>query len=187
MFSEIYVTDFHTLVQAIQAGAKKILLGAGNLEQAVTVSKGFIAEASKYAHEHQASVTLIIKAKAQGYVYSDIEAKMMEADIFEAQALGVDAVAIGALTDAGRLDLDLMEQLSASAGGMQVVANFAVDEIQADAQTEACTWLADHDFDKVMTTNASALATSDLFYLEVSEQRLTEALSGKTAVITTKI
>ncbi|WP_051527976.1 hypothetical protein [Ligilactobacillus equi] len=65
MFSEIYVTDFHTLVQAIQAGAKKILLGAGNLDQAVTVSKGFIAEASKYAHEHQASVTLIIKAKAQ--------------------------------------------------------------------------------------------------------------------------
>ncbi|WP_081781960.1 copper homeostasis protein CutC [Ligilactobacillus equi] len=112
---------------------------------------------------------------------------MMEADIFEAQALGVDAVAIGALTDAGRLDLDLMEQLSASAGGMQVVANFAVDEIQADAQTEAFTWLADHDFDKVMTTNAGALATSDLFYLEVSEQRLTEALSGKTAVITTKI
>ena len=70
-----------------------------------TVSKGFMAEAIKYAHEHDVSVNVVINIPTEtSYQYSDIEIKALEADIFEAQALGADSIEFLALNEDGSFD-----------------------------------------------------------------------------------
>ena len=64
--------------------------------QQTTASKGMIAETVRYLHDNQKiSIETLIRPRTGKYSYSDIEIKVMEADVFEAQALGVDSVAIG--------------------------------------------------------------------------------------------
>lgn len=68
---------------------------------------------------------ILVRARGGNFVYNDIELKIMEADILEAQALGADAVCIGALTADGQVDYEAMETLIAAAGGMELVFNMA--------------------------------------------------------------
>ena len=98
--------------------------------QQTTASKGMIAETVRYLHDNQRiSIETLIRPRTGKYSYSDIEIKIMEADVFEAQALSVDSVAIGAITEDNRLDEDSMEQLIGAAGGMQITLNHAFDEL----------------------------------------------------------
>ena len=74
----------------------------------------------------------------------------MEADVFEAQALGVDSVAIGAITEDNQLDEDSMEQLIGAAGGMQITLNHAFDELTLAGQKKAIDFANEHGIDRIM-------------------------------------
>ena len=84
-------------------------------------------------------------------VYNDIELKIMEADILEAQALGADAVCIGALTADGQVDYEAMETLIAAAGGMELVFNMAFDELNFDEQKQTIDWACEQGFSRILT------------------------------------
>lgn len=119
--------------------------------QQTTASKGMIAETVRYLHDNQRiSIETLIRPRTGKYSYSDIEIKIMEADVFEAQALGVDSVAIGAITEDNRLDEDSMEQLIGAAGGMQITLNHAFDELTLAGQKKAIDFTNEHGIDRIM-------------------------------------
>lgn len=119
--------------------------------QQTTASKGMIAETVRYLHDNQKiSIETLIRPRTGKYSYSDIEIKVMEADVFEAQALGIDSVAIGAITEENQLDEDAMEQLVGAAGGMQITLNHAFDELTLAGQKKAIDFANDHGIDRIM-------------------------------------
>ena len=119
--------------------------------QQTTASKGMIAETIRYLHDNQKiSIETLIRPRTGKYSYSDIEIKVMEADVFEAQALGVDSVAIGAITEDNQLDEDSMEQLIGAAGGMQITFNHAFDELTLAGQKKAIDFANEHGIDRIM-------------------------------------
>ena len=119
--------------------------------QQTTASKGMIAETIRYLHDNQKiSIETLIRPRTGKYSYSDIEIKVMEADVFEAQALGVDSVAIGAITEDNQFDEDSMEQLIGAAGGMQITLNHAFDELTLAGQKKAIDFANEHGLDRIM-------------------------------------
>lgn len=119
--------------------------------QQTTASKGMIAETIRYLHDNQKiSIETLIRPRTGKYSYSDIEIKVMEADVFEAQALGVDSVAIGAITEDNQFDEDSMEQLIGAAGGMQITLNHAFDELTLAGQKKAIDFANEHGIDWIM-------------------------------------
>ena len=119
--------------------------------QQTTASKGMIAETVRYLHDNQKiSIETLIRPRTGKYSYSDIEIKVMEADVFEAQALGVDSVAIGAITEDNQFDEDSMAQLIGAAGGMQITLNHAFDELTLAGQKKAIDFATEHGIDRIM-------------------------------------
>lgn len=119
--------------------------------QQTTASKGMIAETVRYLHDNQKiSIETLIRPRTGKYSYSDIEIKVMEADVFEAQALGIDSVAIGAITEDNQLDKDSMEQLIGAAGGMQITLNHAFDELTLAGQKKTIDFANEHGIDRIM-------------------------------------
>ncbi|WP_283601389.1 copper homeostasis protein CutC [Ligilactobacillus aviarius] len=119
--------------------------------QQTTASKGMIAETVRYLNDNQKiSIETLIRPRIGKYSYSDIEIKVMEADVFEAQALGVDSVAIGAITEGNQFDEDSMEQLIGAASGMQITLNHAFDELTLAGQKKAIDFANEHGIDRIM-------------------------------------
>lgn len=181
MIKEVAVENFTDLPAVLTAGAKRIELNDNLAVGGTTVSKGVMAEATKYIHEHDASVVAMIRPRGGNFVYNDIELKIMEADLFEAQALGVDAVAFGALTDQGTLDEEAMENLIGAAGGMDVVMHMAFDAIPDAQQPAVIAWLAAHDVSRILTHGGPLSEPIDATLPHLQE--LVKTATGKITII----
>ncbi|CAH0418582.1 copper homeostasis protein CutC [Periweissella ghanensis] len=151
IIKEAVVATFPEIVRVIQNGADRIELNADLAAGGITPSKGMIAEAIKYVHDHDKEITVMIRPRGGNFVYNDIELKIMEADILEAQQLGADGVAFGALTDDNTLDEDAMENLIAAAGGMTITMHMAFDALDHEEQVHAIDWLTDHGVERILT------------------------------------
>lgn len=151
IFKEVAVENFTKIPLAVSKGANRIELNDNLAVGGTTVSLGVLQEATKYLQEKSIPVVEMIRPRGGNFVYNDLEIKMMEADLFEAQKLGVDAVTFGALTADGALDEDAMEQLIAASSGMQIVFHMAFDALAEDNKKAAIDWLVDHDVDRILT------------------------------------
>jgi copper homeostasis protein len=156
MFKEIPVENFTKIPSLIAKGANRIELCDNLAVGGTTVSRGVMAETQKYTSEHNVPVMAMIRPRGGNFVYNDIELKMMEADLFQAQELGVDGVVFGALTDDGSLDEGALEQLIGAANGMQITFHMAFDAIPVEKQPESIDWLVEHGVDRILT-HGSAL------------------------------
>lgn len=151
LLKEACLENYTALPQAIHHGANRIELCDNLAVGGTTPSKGVIAEAAKFCHENNVPLIVLIRPRSGNYVYTDTEIKIMEADIFEAQALGADGISFGALTPDNDLDLEVMEQLSAAAGGMQLVLHMAFDEMNFNQQKQAIDWAVTTGFERILT------------------------------------
>ncbi|WP_262315544.1 copper homeostasis protein CutC [Lacticaseibacillus parakribbianus] len=151
MIKEVCVENFTNVPKAIAAGALRIELNDNLPAGGTTVSRGVMAATTQYAHDHDVSVVAMIRPRGGNFVYSDTELKIMEADLFVAQELGVDAVTFGALTEDGWLDEEAMTNLIAAAGGATVVMHMAFDAIPTAQQPAAIDWLVEHGVERILT------------------------------------
>ncbi|QBO35519.1 copper homeostasis protein CutC [Periweissella cryptocerci] len=151
LLKEAVVENFTDIPAAVRNGAYRIELTDNMAVGGTTPSKGIIAEANKYLTEQNVELTVMIRARGGNFVYNDTEVKIMEADIFEAQQLGVDGVAFGAVTADGELDEETMEALIAATGGMNITMHMAFDALNPTSQLSAIDWLADHDVTRILT------------------------------------
>ena len=104
LYREVCLENYTDLPQAVLKGADRIEICDNLAVGGTTISKGVMGEAIKYTHEKNIPLVILVRARGGNFVYNDIELKIMEADILEAQALGADAVCIGALTADGQVD-----------------------------------------------------------------------------------
>lgn len=151
LLKEVALENYTRIPAAIAAGAKRLELNDNLAVGGTTVSRGVMAEAAKYTQEHGVSLITMIRPRGGNFVYNDTELKIMEADLLQAQSLGVDGVAFGALTADGALDTEAMALLVGAAGGMSVTFHMAFDALAADQQAAAIDWLVDHDVDRILT------------------------------------
>lgn len=151
IFKEVAVENFTKIPTAVLKGANRIELNDNLAVGGTTPSHGVLQEATKYLQEKSVPLVEMIRPRGGDFVYNDLEIKMMEADLFEAQKLGVDAVAFGALTKDGDIDEEAMEQLIAASAGMQIVFHMAFDALAEDNKKNAIDWLVDHDVDRILT------------------------------------
>lgn len=181
LLKEACVENFTDIPAALRAGATRIELNDNLAVGGTTASRGVMAEAIRYVHEHDASIVCMIRPRGGNFVYNDTELKIMEADLFVAQELGADGVAFGALTPDGWLDEEAMENLIAAAGGMDVVMHMAFDAIPESKQQAAIDWLAAHDTARVLTHGGplSTPITNTVAHL----QQLVKMAAGKLEIL----
>lgn len=151
MYKEIAVENFTDIPHAVLAGANRIELNDNLAVGGTTPSLGVLQETSKYLQEKSIPLVEMIRPRGGNFYYNDIELKMMETDIFQAQKLGIDAVAFGALTKEGTLDEDALEMMIGASSGMQVVFHMAFDQIDPKYKQESIEWLVDHNVDRILT------------------------------------
>lgn len=156
LLTEPLIENYTDLAANIQAGHKRIALADNLAAGGTTVSKGVMAEAVRYAHEHQVSLDLVIAPRGGQAIYNDVELKIMEADLLEAQQLGVDGVILGALTANHTLDVEGLQLIIAAAGGMTLTFSTAYDAIPLEHREQALNWLADQGFDYLLSSDNEA-------------------------------
>ena len=126
---EIAVQDAAGVRVALEAGAARVelcqALGVGGL----TPSAGLIASAVERAAAASAPsfVHVLVRPRGGGFVYDDDELKLILRDIGVARSLGAAGVVVGALTDAGALDLAAIAASIDAADGLDVTVHRAVD------------------------------------------------------------
>jgi copper homeostasis protein len=126
---EIAVQDVAGARVALRAGATRVelcqALGLGGL----TPSAGLIEAAVEAAAAASVAefVHVLIRPRGGGFVYDDDELDAMLRDIRFARRLGVDGVVVGAMTDAGALDLDRIAAFVDAAEGIDVTVHRVVD------------------------------------------------------------
>jgi copper homeostasis protein len=126
---EIAVQDAAGVRIALEAGAARVelcqALGLGGL----TPSPGLVEAAVEAAHAASAPrfVHVLVRPRGGGFVYDADEIDTTIRDIGFARSLGADGVVVGALTDAGELDLDALQRFVEAAEGLDVTVHRAVD------------------------------------------------------------
>jgi copper homeostasis protein len=126
---EIAVQDAAGVRIALEAGATRVelcqALGLGGL----TPSAGLIEAAVELAHAASAPsfVHVLVRPRGGGFVYDADETDTIVRDIRLVRSLGADGVVVGALTDAGALDLDGVAAFLDAADGLDVTVHRAVD------------------------------------------------------------
>ncbi|MGW9629106.1 copper homeostasis protein CutC [Agromyces sp. NPDC055520] len=126
---EIAVQDVAGVRVALAAGAARVelcqALGLGGL----TPSTGLIESAAAAAREAGATgfVHVLVRPRGGGFVYDADEIDTIHRDIRAAVAAGADGVVVGALTEAGALDLDAIRAFVDAASAADVTVHRAVD------------------------------------------------------------
>ncbi|WP_099975334.1 copper homeostasis protein CutC [Lactobacillus terrae] len=151
MYKEVAVENFSDIPLMVMSGANRIELNDNLAVGGTTPSLGIVQETSKYLQEKGIPLVEMIRPRGGNFVYNDIELKMMEADLFQAQKLGIDAVTFGALTKDGDIDEEAMELLIGSSYGMQIVFHMAFDAIPLEKQFHAIDWLIENNVDRILT------------------------------------
>ncbi|HJE86164.1 MAG TPA: copper resistance protein [Levilactobacillus hammesii] len=170
---EPLLENYPQLPAAVEAGAKRVALADNLAVGGTTISKGVMGEAVRYAHEHQVTLDVVIAPRGGHSPYDDVEIKMMEADLLEAQQLGVDGAIFGALTLQHQLDQEALSPLIAAAGGMTLTFSTAFDQIRPQDRGVAVDWLANQGFDHILSTG---LANEDRLEDWTMTKRLTDSV-----------
>ena len=152
-YVEAAVDTFAAALAAQQDGVSRIELCGPLHDGGTTPSAGLIA---RCCEKLLVSVNVLIRPRAGDFVYSDDEIEIMKRDIAVAKALGVDCVAIGALTPDGEVDAARMADLISVATPLRVVFHKAFD--QTRDQDEALELLVSLQVNAILTSGGAATA-----------------------------
>ena len=152
-YVEAAVDTFASALAAQHDGVSRIELCGPLHDGGTTPSAGLIA---RCCEKLLVSVNVLIRPRAGDFVYSDDEIEIMKRDIAVAKALGVDCVAMGALTPDGEVDAARMADLISVATPLRVVFHKAFDKVRD--QDEALELLVSLQVNAILTSGGAATA-----------------------------
>ncbi|MGL4238988.1 copper homeostasis protein CutC [Tabrizicola sp.] len=120
---EVCVDTAAGLAEAVAGGADRIELCAALALGGLTPSVGLMAEAAACG----VPVMVMIRPRAGDFVWSEVELRMMEAEIAASRAAGLAGVVLGASLPDGRLDVAALKRLVAAAEGLDLTLHRAID------------------------------------------------------------
>ncbi|OPA80800.1 copper homeostasis protein [Paenibacillus selenitireducens] len=154
MILEVIATTLTDAVLAEQGGADRIELITGFAEGGLTPSQGLIEAVVGSVH---IPVQVMIRPHSQSFTYNEADFRTMLTDIRVVKKAGARGIVIGALTEAHRIDVDIMHRLLAEAEGMDVTFHRAFDEVED--QVEALGLLSQFpQIRRVLTSGGTAPA-----------------------------
>lgn len=126
---EIAVQDVAGVRIALEAGAARVELCQALAVGGLTPSAGLVEAAVEAAAAASAPgfVHVLVRPRGGGFVYDADEIEQTARDIRLVRSLGAHGVVVGALTDAGALDLDAIAAFLDAAEGLDVTVHRAVD------------------------------------------------------------
>lgn len=154
---EVCVPDAVSALAAERAGAHRVELCENLSVGGTTPSAGSISVACR---ETRIPVHVLIRPRAGGFVYSDVEIAVMRQDIVEAKRLGASGVVIGALTPQGSVDRRIVQLLVELARPMSVTFHKAFDFVPEPLL--ALETVIDVGIDRVLTSGGQPTALAGL-------------------------
>lgn len=151
---EVCANSVESCLAAQAGGADRVELCAGIPEGGTTPSYGEIVTARRLLHATRLHV--IIRPRGGNFVYSDLEAERMLADIEQCRRLGVDGVVLGCLTPQGDVDEERLRPLVAAARGMSLTFHRAFDRCAHPA--EALETIIGLGFNRLLTSGTAPTA-----------------------------
>lgn len=150
---EACVESLEEALTAERAGADRLEL-CDNLAVGGTTPRSALLAAVK--QQVRIPVAVMVRPRGGSFVFSRVEVDSMYRDIAMAQSLGADALVIGVLDAAGRVDAGLTRSLVARAKGIPVTFHRAFDEVTN--QRAALDALIGAGVSRVLTSGGAATA-----------------------------
>jgi copper homeostasis protein len=152
MMLEVCVDTVAGLEAAVAGCADRIELCSALALGGLTPSTGLMHHAAGCG----VPVMAMIRPRAGGFVWSEAELQVMEADIAAARAAGLTGVVLGASLPDGRLDVVTLARLVGAAGGMDLTLHRCFDLVpdMAAALEEAVAL----GFRRILTSGGKATA-----------------------------
>ena len=124
MIVEACVEGVDAAVAAERAGADRIELCAGLIEDGTTPSAGTLTVVRARV---AIPIVAMVRPRGGDFVYTSAELEVMERDVATAREAGAHGVALGVLTADGRVDQDALRSLLRAAAPMAVTFHRAFD------------------------------------------------------------
>jgi copper homeostasis protein CutC len=164
---EIAVQDPAGARAAIGAGAARLelcqALDVGGLTPSLALLEGVLAAVDP------STVNVLVRPRGGGFVYSPEEVALVAADIRACVDRGAGGVVVGALTQAGGLDVDALRRWRDAAGPATLVFHRAVDAAADPA--EVFDALVVEGVDRVLTSGGSPRSIDGLAALAAFSAR----------------
>ncbi|MFS1663104.1 copper homeostasis protein CutC [Streptococcus sp. zg-JUN1979] len=141
------LTDLH---QLDPSDIKRVELCDNLAVGGTTPSYGVIKEASRYLHDKNISLSVMIRPRGGDFCYNDLELRAMEEDILKAVELEADALVFGVLTKELRIDTEAIDYLLPASQGVDLVFHMAFDLIAKEEQKEAIDQLVALGFKRIL-------------------------------------
>ena len=151
MLKEACAENFTHVPELIERGADRIELNDNMAQWGTTPSVGVITETLSYCHAKGIPVITMVRPRGGNFVYSETEKKIMLQDLRVAIELGVDGIAIGALTKESELDIPFLTEVVrlAKVAEIEVTFHRAFDAIPFEKQVSSLRWLAEKGITRV--------------------------------------
>ena len=150
---EACVDAIDAALEAERGGAGRIELCGELLQGGVTPSAGLIAAVWDRI---DVPLFVLVRPRPGDFLYTDDELDVMRRDIEQVKTLGVDGVALGALTADGEVDVERLRSLVELARPMSVTFHRAFDLVRE--QAEAADALMELGIDRVLTSGGAPTA-----------------------------
>ena len=176
---EFCAENITLLEKAFQAGARRVELCDNLAVGGTTPSYGVIKEAVKLAKDYQAKVIVMIRPRGGDFVYSEQELDIMLEDWKIARDLGVDGLAVGALTADNQLDKDAMLRFIEASQGFELTMHMAFDQIPLEDQAASIEWMKKVGVTRLLTRAGSPEQRLQRYeeYAQLADRQL-EILAG---------
>jgi len=164
-FLEIACFDPQSALLAAQAGADRIELCQNYTAGGLTPP----AEWLKQLKNHLAlPVKVMIRPRADDFVYSEVEFLAMRSELLQAKALGADGFVFGILNQAGRIDIESCKELLELAAPLPCTFHRAFDRLgSVSAALEGLEILIELGFSSILSSGLKASAMEGSEFLGV--------------------
>ncbi|XP_066476450.1 copper homeostasis protein cutC homolog isoform X1 [Tiliqua scincoides] len=171
---EVCVDSVESAVNAERGGAGRLELCSSLMEGGTTPSTGLLQVVKQCI---RVPVFVMIRPRGGDFLYSDREVEVMKADIRLAKQHEADGLVFGALTEDGRIDIELCTALLAVSRPLPVTFHRAFDMVYDPLS--ALETLISLGFERVLTSGCDTSALEGLPLIK----RLTDQAKGRIVVM----